>query len=341
MNRNNFDKLLDKYLLGLCNSEEKKIVEQWYALLDNQDLQLPQHSEAIKNKIWNKLEEQAYLTNQHKSKVVPIGYMSILKYAAAITLLIMTTFYFYKQQNTTLNSVITVNEGVKLLKQKNTGDKILSLILNDSSQVDLEPNAELIYPNQFVADKREVELIGDAFFKIEKNPLRPFLVHANGTITKVLGTSFRVNSNNAAKSVTVTVRTGKVNVFTNPTNKKYSSVDPEKAGVVLTPNQEVRINLETKELRKAVTSKPQILIPLSISRDLVFEDAPVTSIFEAMKKAYGIDIVYDEEVLKNCTLTTSLTDETMFDKLNIICKAINATYKEIDAQIVISSKGCL
>ena len=108
----------------------------------------------------------------------------------------------------------------------------------------------------------------------------------------------------------------------------------------MTPNQEVWINLETKELRKAVAEKPQIIIPLSKNENLVFDDASVITIFEAMEKTYGIDIVYDEEVLKKCTLTTSLTDEPMFDKLKIICAAINATYKEIDAQIVISSKGC-
>ncbi len=339
MNRNNFDQLLDKYLLGLCSPDEKNVVEQWYALLDNQDIPLPNNSEELKNKIWQKLQEETQRTSKRNLEVFSIGQRSILKYAATIALLIMTAFYFYNQQNTTLNSVITVTEGIKLLKQKNTGDKILSLTLNDSSQVDLEPNAELIYPNRFENDKREVELVGEAFFRIEKNPSRPFLVHANGTITKVLGTSFRIKAYDLSKSVVVSVMTGKVSVFTTP-NKKLNTTDPETKGVVLTPNQEVIINIETKELYKTVTEKPQILIPLSITKDLVFEEAAVTTIFEAMEKAYGIDIVYDEEVLKNCTLTTSLTDESMFDKLKIICKAINATYKEIDAQIVISSKGC-
>ena len=341
MNRNNFDQLLDKYLLGVCSPEEKKLVEQWYTLLDNQDLQLPQHSEAIKNKIWNKLQEETQPIIKHNPKVISIWRVSILKYAATIALLIVNALYFYNRQYTTLNTAITVTKGIKLLKQKNTGDKILSLILNDSSQVNLEPNAELIYPNVFGTDKREVELIGEAFFRIEKKPSHPFLVHANGTITKVLGTSFRVNSNDKAKSVIVSVQTGKVSVFTIPIDKKYDAMDPEKRGVVLTPNQEVIVNLKTRELHKTLIEKPQILVPLSITKDLIFEDAPVTTIFDAMEKAYGIDIVFDEDVLKNCTLTTSLTDETMFDKLKIICRAINATYKEIDAQIVISSKGCL
>ena len=40
----------------------------------------------------------------------------------------------------------------------------------------------------------------------------------------------------------------------------------------MTPNQEVIVNIETKELHKTVTQKPQILIPLSISKDLIFEE---------------------------------------------------------------------
>jgi hypothetical protein len=59
-----------------------------------------------------------------------------------------------------------------------------------------------------------------------------------------------------------------------------------------------------------------------------------------LEDAYGVDIVFDEEVFKGCSLTVGLEDEDLFEKLKIICKTIGATYQVIDSQIVINGRGC-
>jgi len=51
-------------------------------------------------------------------------------------------------------------------------------------------------------------------------------------------------------------------------------------------------------------------------------------------------IIYDEEVMQDCTITTSLDDESLNDKLMIICKVLNSSYEMVDAQIIVSSNGC-
>jgi hypothetical protein len=66
----------------------------------------------------------------------------------------------------------------------------------------------------------------------------------------------------------------------------------------------------------------------------------IAEVFKTLEKAYGINIVYDAEVMKNCYLTASLDDEPLFEKLNLICKTIDAKYEQVDAQIVIYSNGC-
>lgn len=55
---------------------------------------------------------------------------------------------------------------------------------------------------------------------------------------------------------------------------------------------------------------------------------------------YGVTIVYNEDALGGCFITTVLGNESLFEKLDLICGIIGATYKEVDAQIVIESKGC-
>ena len=71
-----------------------------------------------------------------------------------------------------------------------------------------------------------------------------------------------------------------------------------------------------------------------------FDDTPITQVFDRLKKAYGIDIIYDEELIKSCRLTATMSDEHLFEKLKLICLTIEADYEVIDAQIVIRSKGC-
>lgn len=338
MSRIHFDRLLDKYLAGKCSAEERELVEQWYALLDNPDLESPKDIEILKNTIWHKIQKDI----KPVAKVTPLWQKSYFKYAIAASLLLVVSasiFLFEKKQIST-NLPIDLNNA-EILTLKNTSDKIISLTLEDSSRIDLSPDAELSYPKRFSSDKRQVTLRGEAFFQIAKNPSKPFFVYANQTTTKVLGTSFTIKALKNEKIVTVLVKTGKVSVYTTaPRTNKQVEKDPETQGVVLTPNQKAVFDLKTENIQKEVVEKPSILIPLSVAEEFSFSDTPVSKVFEAMEKTYGIDIVYDEEVLKNCTITTTLTDIPMFNKLKIICSAIGATYKEIDAQIVITAKGC-
>lgn len=62
--------------------------------------------------------------------------------------------------------------------------------------------------------------------------------------------------------------------------------------------------------------------------------------FEAIGSLYGIEVIYDEQMFKNCTLTVDLADETLYEKLEVICRVLEADYKLIDARVVITGKGC-
>ncbi|MBS1566996.1 MAG: DUF4974 domain-containing protein, partial [Bacteroidetes bacterium] len=71
-----------------------------------------------------------------------------------------------------------------------------------------------------------------------------------------------------------------------------------------------------------------------------FEDAPLAKIFEAMEKIYGVEIVYDKSRFSSCTLTTSLNEGNLYNRLTIICSAISAQYTLEENRIVISGRGC-
>jgi hypothetical protein len=86
--------------------------------------------------------------------------------------------------------------------------------------------------------------------------------------------------------------------------------------------------------------KPVLLLTNQELEKFVFKDTSIENIFLALEKAYGVEIIFDKEVMVNCRLTTSLTNENLFEKLDIICAGIEAQYKVVDAQVIISSNGC-
>jgi len=68
------------------------------------------------------------------------------------------------------------------------------IILSDGTQVWLNSASNLRFPFAFVGATREVYLNGEAFFKVAKNAVHPFIVHTGQTDVKVLGTQFNVNT---------------------------------------------------------------------------------------------------------------------------------------------------
>ena len=51
-------------------------------------------------------------------------------------------------------------------------------------------------------------------------------------------------------------------------------------------------------------------------------------------------VKYDKELLKNCMVTADLRNESFYNQVMLICKAIGASYEIIDGQAVIHSRGC-
>ena len=71
-----------------------------------------------------------------------------------------------------------------------------------------------------------------------------------------------------------------------------------------------------------------------------YDEAPVIKIFQVLEENYGIDIVYDENVLSGCSLTTLMNNEGLFERIKIICEAIGAEYEVNGTDIIIKSTGC-
>jgi ferric-dicitrate binding protein FerR (iron transport regulator) len=326
-----FKKLLDRYFDGECTPEETAFIEKWYDNIHAKETITESESDAIEQRLWNVIKP---LKN--------ISFRPFLKIAAAIALLITVggalALTFFKTQESSPTAHVTVKQyDNKLIETKNNGTTAHRITLSDGSVVTLEPQSLIRYPEVFASDKRLIELSGEAFFNVKKDLLKPFIVYSDEIVTRVLGTSFRITAFDDREEIVVAVKTGKVSVY----QKEQADKSSEIADVILTPNQQLVYKRSQEMLEKQVVPTPSIVsVDSSTYFQMEFDGMPVTEIFEALEKNYGIDIQFDKDILEACVLTTKMTEEGFYERMEVICKAINAEYTNTDGAVIVTSKGC-
>ena len=86
------------------------------------------------------------------------------------------------------------------------------IILSDGSRVFLNAGSRLFYPPKFRGDKREVYLSGEAYFEVQENKLKPFILNTGEIEIEVLGTSFNVTAYPEDNSVQTALAEGSVKI---------------------------------------------------------------------------------------------------------------------------------
>jgi transmembrane sensor len=309
---------------------------------------LPAHEiEQVVQSTISRINQPSSSTPEFRQRPLPVYNRSWFKVAASVSLVLLAGWlalpYFRSEQPSARlvrPSPIARNQTSSVTDTANTSAKPIVIHLDDGSTVTLAPASRIHYAKNILTTKREVHLNGEAFFEVAKDPAHPFLVYANGLVTKVLGTSFTVKAYERSREVIVEVKTGRVSVFAQSDPKaKEKAVNRELDGVILSPNQKIVYKTDEVRMRKTLVEKP-VLLKTVVQPSFQFEDHPVSEVFAALEKAYGVPIIYDKNLMMDCPLTASLDSMSLYDQLTIICKAVEARYELVEGQIIIHGKGC-
>ena len=138
------------------------------------------------------------------------------------------------------------------------------------------------------------------------------------------------------KKVIVSVKTGKVSVYETAVEDEGDEISE----VILTPNQQVVFDEVERKMSRMIVESPQAIVPEEELQRMRFVEAPVTEIFAAVEKVYGVDLVFDEKGLSSCYLTSVISDGDLYSRLDIICDAIGASYEVRGDHIVIAGSEC-
>lgn len=335
-----FKEILARYNRGLATPEEKNLIDQWFLNLGKEeDVSLEADAEHhLESKYWttvNQHIQDTKIEGRQKAKSIFLSWPAIAV-AAALSLGIVAFVFLQGGPTTQKQKGITAPLAELGMKdvENNTATPAL-VALPDGSHITLQPRSKLRYLSAFDASQREVFLEGQAFFEVHRDVNRPFLVYTGEVVTRVLGTSFTVKAMPFSDNIIVAVKTGKVSVYTRDEIKQ--SLD-KKNETILVPNQQAVYNRQENKVSRTLVEVPQPVIEEVVK--MHFDDAPVAEIFEALSRIYGVEVVYDANTLSKCTLTTSVLNGGIFNRLDIICKAIGATYTVEETRIRIEASGC-
>ena len=158
-----------------------------------------------------------------------------------------------------------------------------AFILKDSTTIKLNAQSSLTYPERFSNDSRQVYLKGEAFFNVNRDEKRPFIVHVGDLDVKVLGTSFNIRFYPDEETLDISLVSGKVDVIKNDSVK-----------LTLTPNMEAVLDLATGQLTK---SSFDPYFKLAWKENIIrFNKASFEEIVTVLERWYDVQFIYDQNI---------------------------------------------
>lgn len=155
------------------------------------------------------------------------------------------------------------------------------IILSDGSRIWVNAGSRLIFPGNFEAKKREVYLIGEAYFEVNHQPKKPFLVRTSTVTVKVLGTSFNVSSYPDDDFVSAVLKEGKIQMERNETGWFGSPVEliPNQMAVYRKDGEQIEVRQTNHEL-------------YTIWKDgiLQFENEEINALITKVERFYNISL---------------------------------------------------
>jgi ferric-dicitrate binding protein FerR (iron transport regulator) len=182
-------------------------------------------------------------------------------------------------------------------------------ILSDGSHIWLNSGSVFKYPDQFNGKLREVELIGEGYFDIAKDPDHPFIVKSGVLNVEVKGTAFDVISYPEDTEVDVIVESGLVNLFT-------GQYEGRKHLAALNPGE--RMTYNKNGYSASVTQVDAAKYTVWKNGILVFRDDPMSEVVKRLSHKFNVDIELQSPGIAEYVYTATFVDESLFQILDLL-----------------------
>jgi len=324
------DNLINKYLNNSLTPKEAEQLRLWL----QKDVKNKIEFENIVTHLKHSDEELSQVEKRVFEKIVAKGSRNIkidsghkIRYianVAAVFVIIFGSLFLllkYKYQ-TDEQSVVAQKQTVTEVEKETANGQQLSFRLPDGTKVKLNAGSKLTFSKAFDANIRKVKLTGEAFFDVERDESKPFIIETEGVNVKVLGTSFNVKSYADDQDVWVGVKTGTV---------KVSSISGNQE-VVLSKNDLASYSNKTHLLNKSVISEAAIIFGW-VDKELAFNDFNIDQILVELSRWYDVEFVIEGKLDKKRKITSRYKNPTLKSVMESLVFVYGYKY-EINEKIV-------
>ncbi|WP_192350289.1 FecR family protein [Algoriphagus sp. Y33] len=320
MNSQQIKVLLRKLFSKKEYSSPLEELNQWYNSLDGEVTQ-PINSKQLKSQAWEKIHGEIHafkVKNSNEKKVVFGNWI----WRAAILFIICGAGYGLFTQLPKSTEKAKPAAGV----YANDIGNVSAFLLPDGSKVWLSTGSKLEYAEDFPANRR-VNLSGEAFFEVIRNPKSPFMIMTGDVATEVLGTSFNLKSYNQS-SVELSVYSGRVKFY-----NQHSIPD----SAILLKGEKIswtaQAGLSETELFDMAELPGWRLGKIS------FDNADIEVILSTLKIWYDVTVEVEGNAV-NCHYSGEFRQASLEQILETLSYALNLTYKINDAHVTIHVNPC-
>ncbi len=186
--------------------------------------------------------------------------------------------------------------------------QIVETELIDGTNIILNKGSEISYAVNFNKKNRNIKLTGEAYFNVEHNPEKPFIIETENFYVEVLGTKFYVNST----SNQVIVNEGIVIVY---------SEKSKSDSVILNANK--KLILEQNKFLKSENQNQNFLSWKT--KKIIFNNHKFSEIATILEKVYNIEIKILNPKINDLQLTVSFDSQDIESVITVLEATLNVT----------------
>lgn len=249
-------------------------------------------------------------------------HVHVWKYvAAAIVVLavaISGTFYFTKD----------MYSEVAMVERFVPAGEMDTIELPDGSKAQVNSGTFLFYPEVFKGETRTVYLIGEANFKVKRNPDKPFIVKTMTLSVTALGTEFNVMSYPDSREIVTTLLHGKIKVDCNNGEESY----------ILTPGQQVVYQKKTMKSQLLIANLEDVTAWQKGM--IVFRGITMKDILLTLERRYDVKFQYNADLFNDDKYNFRFPEKSNITEIMSIIQEVVGNFKyRIDGEICYLKTG--
>ncbi len=319
-----FRKLVERYLDGSATFEERRALESYYTLFDSAPDTSGMFTEDQLEALGDRMKER--ISGRLRPAAPPFYRRAYFRAAAVIAILLGAIWLLPTHSPThrkTPNAIATTRTSLADLPVNRF------MTLPDGSTVILHGDSKLEIDENFNQSERVVRLTGEAYFDVAHRPDTPFIIHTGKIKTTVLGTAFNITAWPGQQDITVSVTRGKVRVE-----------DENRVIAVLTPDKQVTYNKMSSTSGEKLVEATETIAWLQ--QDMTFDEMALEELADHLGRRYGVNITFGNPELQTCSVTGRFTGtETLEEVMRTLSILMNTQYTISGKEVLIEGeKNC-